>query len=54
MGGFDQLFQQFYNQLVNIPLDNTLSYVYVALNLVAWLFGGLLQFLDAGVFAETT
>jgi hypothetical protein len=54
MGGFDQLFQQFFNQLVGIPLENTLGYVYVVLNLVALIFGGLLQFVDSGDPPETT
>ncbi len=37
MGGIGQIIDQFINQLIGIPLEGPLSYVYVILNLLALL-----------------
>lgn len=34
MNALSQLFDAFYSQIVNIPTDNVLSYIYVVTNLV--------------------
>lgn len=36
--GFQDLFDQFLNQAISIPLINPLSYLYVIFNLIAWVF----------------
>ncbi len=49
MGNFNQIIQSFLGQLINIPLINPLSFLYVVLNLILLLFasfsgGGAIPF----------
>ncbi len=39
--GLVQLLESLYNQIINIPLDNALSYIYVILNTLLLLFATL-------------
>ena len=44
MGSID-VFDLLWGQIVNVPLINPLSYVYVILNLVAWVLPAVADFL---------
>lgn len=42
MGNFSQIINSFLSQLINIPLINPLSYLYVILNIILLLLAGFL------------
>ncbi|HOJ32552.1 MAG TPA: hypothetical protein PKY35_10125 [Candidatus Hydrogenedentes bacterium] len=52
MGGFDQVIQSLISQIINIPLINPLSFVYVVLNALLLLFSTFLSGSGSSLFGN--